>query len=303
VNLVDLLARMPLGARRRLIGLALRRRGRRRRRRAPAPVRLAARALAGPHARRRVVALALVSGALLGGWLWLRDSSLVAASDVSVVGASGPQAPAIRAALRNAARDMTTLHVDRDALRAAVQPFPLVKDVGVETDFPHGLRVTVTEHHPVVALALDGGRVPVAGDGTLLRGQPAPQSLPTLAIPAANAGGRLTSRRSLAAVAIMAAAPASLRPFVAGLDFGPDGLRLSLANGPMVDFGGAERPRAKWAAIAAILADARAIGASYLDVRAPERPVAGRFPDAGGDTSLLPSPAVSTGSTESQSQP
>ena len=285
MSLAELLARLPLGVRRRLIRRALRRR---RRRRAPAPVRLAARALGGPHARRRAAALAVGLATLLGGWLWLRDSSLVGVQRVTVVGATGPQAPAIRAAVRAAARDMTTLHVDRGALRAAVEAFPIVRDLRVETEFPHGIRVAVREYQPVAAVTLDGVRVPVAGDGILLRGQPAPATLPTLAIPAANAGGRLTARRSLAAMAIMAAAPSSLRPSVAGLDFGVDGIQLSLANGPTVEFGGAERPRAKWAAIAAVLADARAAGASYLDVRAPERPVAGRFSDAGGDAQPQP---------------
>jgi cell division protein FtsQ len=155
----------------------------------------------------------------------------------------------------------------------------------------------------VAAVAIEGARVPVAGDGTLLRGQPAAPSLPTLAIPSANARGRLTIRRSLAAVAVMAAAPPSLRSFVTGLNFGPDGFRLSLANGPAVDFGGPERPRAKWAAIAAVLADARAAGASYLDVRAPERPVAGRFPDAGGDPSAIASASQTAASSDGQPQP
>jgi cell division protein FtsQ len=260
-----------------------------------------------PHAvrlnRRRALVAAVVAAALLGGWLWLRDSSLVGVDRVTVVGATGPEGPGIRSAVRDAARGMTTLHADQGALRAAVEAFPVVKDLRVETEFPHGMRVTVVEYRPVAAVTLNGARVPVAGDGTLLRGQPAPPSLPTLSIPAANAGGRLTARRSLAAVAVMAAAPASLRPFVTGLDFGLDGLRLSLANGPAVDFGTPERPRAKWAAIAAVLADAPATGASYLDVRAPERPVAGRFPDAGGGASVLESSPQGAAPEPTQAQP
>jgi cell division protein FtsQ len=62
---------------------------------------------------------------------------------------------------------------------------------------------------------------------------------------------------------------------------GPDGLAVSLADGPLVQLGDATRLRAKWAAAVAVLADPRSGGASYLDVRVPDRPVAGRFP---GDT-------------------
>ena len=283
MSLADVVARLPFPVRRRLIGRALR--GRRRRRAAPIPVQRVARAIAGPRAGRRAVVLALAAAGLLGGWLWLRDSALVGVSHVTVTGATGPEGPAIRSALADAANDMTTLHVDEGALRTAARTFPVVKDVRVESDFPHRLRISVIEHRPVAAVTIDGARVPVAADGTLLRGQPAATSLPTLAISSANAGGRLTARRALAAVGVVGAAPAALRPSIAAVDFGVDGIQVSLANGPTVDFGDARRPRAKWAAIAAVLADGRSAGASYLDVRAPERPVAGRFPGAGVDYS------------------
>jgi cell division protein FtsQ len=311
VNLADLAARLPLGAGRRgLTGRALRSHPVRRRvvasprlrrrllrswlagvvGRAPRGARAVATAasrvrlrgaLASPHARRRLVLLAFVGVGLLGGWLWLRDSGLVSVDRVTVTGATGPEGPAIRAALRASATDMTTLHVDEGALRASVRAFPVVKALRVRADFPHGLRVTVVEHHSVLAVTIDSARVPVAGDGTLLRGQPTPASIPTLAIPTTNAGGHLTAPRARAAVAILAAAPAVLRPSVTGVQPGVDGLQITLTNGPVVDFGDAARPRAKWAAIAAVLADPRAAGAAYLDVRAPERPVAGRFPGAG----------------------
>ena len=61
---------------------------------------------------------------LAGGWLWLRDSSLVAVEHVRVSGVHGPEATAIEAALTGAARHMSTLDVHAGALRAAVAPFP-----------------------------------------------------------------------------------------------------------------------------------------------------------------------------------
>ena len=49
-----------------------------------------------------------------GGWLWLRDSSLVAGRARSrSSGSSSSEAAQVRAALEAAARDMTTLHVAR----------------------------------------------------------------------------------------------------------------------------------------------------------------------------------------------
>lgn len=221
--------------------------------------------------------VALLAG---GGWMWVRDSPLVAVSDVTVTGLSGgPDSASVRNALARAARDMTTLHVRPDRLRSAVSPYPAVKDIRVTTDFPHGMTIEVVEHDAVAAVEIDGRRVPVAGDGTLLRGRPAAAELVTLSVPSANGGGRLTSRRGRDAVAIVGAAPHALRPYVADVAPGPDGIRVTLRNGPLVQFGDAGRARAKWIAISRVLGDPRAAGATYLDVRIPERPVAGRFDD------------------------
>jgi cell division protein FtsQ len=226
------------------------------------------------------VAIAALALALVGGgWLWLRDSPLVAADDVTITGLTGPDAPAIRSTLEDAARDMTTLHVRKDRLRTAVSPYPIVKDLRVETHFPHEMVIKVIEHDPVAAVNIDGRRVPVAADGTLLRGRPAGTQLVTLSVPAANGGGRLTSSRGRTAVAVMAAADKRLRPYVADVEFAPDGLRIVLRNGPLLQFGDASRARAKWQAAARLLGDPRAFGASYVDLRAPARPVAGRFDD------------------------
>jgi cell division protein FtsQ len=260
-------------------------------------------------ARRRVAIAVLALVSLGAGWLWFRDSSLVAATHVKIHGLSGTDSRPIRTALRNAASDMTTLHVRADALRTAVRPYPIVKDIRVQTDFPHGLRITVIEYDAVAAVTIDGVRVPVAADGTVLRGRPAAANLVTLSIPSANGGGRLTSRRGLSAVRVMGAAPHPLRRYVKGIDFGPDGLRVSLRNGPLLQFGDATRARAKWIAVARVLGDPRSAGASYLDVRIPERPVAGRFNDPGQEAPVdgtLPAAALSvtedsTASQDSQS--
>jgi cell division protein FtsQ len=255
------------------------------------------------HARRRLLLVAAVALLAGGGWMWLRDSSLVAVSDVKVRGLSaGPESAAIRSALTSAARDMTTLHVRPERLRTAVSPYPIVKDIRVTTDFPHGLRIQVVEYDAVAAVEIDGRRIPVAADGTLLRGRPAGTQLVTLSIPTANGGGRLTSRHGRAAVTVMGAAPKDLRSFVAGVDFGPEGLQVTLDNGPLLQFGDVSRARAKWIAVARVLGDPRATGASYLDVRVPERPVAGRFDDPGSSAPVLDgtTPAQTDATQQSQ---
>jgi cell division protein FtsQ len=223
---------------------------------------------------RAVVACAGVLALLGGGWLWLRDSSLVAVRQVDVTGLSGSEAPRVRAALQEAARDMTTLHVRAGQLRTAVAPFPAVMSVEAHADFPHRLRVVVHEHVAVGALAAGGDRVAVAADGTLLRGS-ATRGLPVIAAGGQPGGATVGDRAALREIALLAAAPAPLRARVVRVYAGPRGLTAPLSDGPILYFGGAERLRAKWTAVASVLADRSSAGATYLDVRLPERPAAG----------------------------
>jgi cell division protein FtsQ len=222
-------------------------------------------------------AVAACAGVLLllgGAWLWLRDSSLVAVRQVDVTGLSGSEAPRVRAALQEAARDMTTLHVRSKQLRTAVAPYPAVMSIEAHADFPHRLRVVVHEHVAVGALTAGNDRVAVAADGTVLRGS-ATQGLPLIAVGAAPAGGAVSDRRAQRAIALLAAAPAALRAKVQRVYAGPRGLTAPLVDGPVLYFGGPERLRAKWTAAARVLADRSSAGATYLDLRLPERPAAG----------------------------
>jgi cell division protein FtsQ len=223
---------------------------------------------------RAVVACAGALALLAGGWMWLRDSSLVAVRQVDVSGLSGSEAPRVRAALQVAARDMTTLHVRPGQLQTAVEPFPAIRSVEAHADFPHRLRVVVHEHVAVGALAVGTERVAVAADGTLLRGTPS-AGLPIVTVSAAPAGAIVSDRGALRAIALLAAAPAALRAKVQRVYAGPRGLTVPLADGPVLYFGGADRLRAKWVAATRVLADRSSAGATYLDLRLPERPAAG----------------------------
>jgi hypothetical protein len=117
-----------------------------------------------PRPRPLVLAAALAIVLVVGGaWLWLRNSSLVAVNRVTVTGESGPDAGQIRSALTAAARNMTTRDVKMNQLRMAVEPYPVVKDLTVSTQFPHGMRIQVIEQVPVAVVSADGQRIAVAG--------------------------------------------------------------------------------------------------------------------------------------------
>jgi cell division protein FtsQ len=230
-----------------------------------------------------VVAAALLTVVVLAGaFLWLRDSSLVRVTHVEVTGISGAQAGEIRDALTEAARDMTTLHVDEDALRDAVATYPVVRDVHTDADFPHRLRIAVDAYRPIGAIDIGGRSVAVAPDGTVLDGTPT-RNLAVIAAAGSAAGTKVAGTDATRLVRLLAAAPAPLRDRAQRAMRGPNGLAVALRDGPRIDFGDLSRLDAKWLAAAAVLADADSRGAAYVDVRLPEKPAAGPMPATQND--------------------
>lgn len=259
-----------------------------------APLRLSRRRLLRrlPRPGLRTLAAVLAVLALAGGgWVWLRNSSLVAVQRVAIVGVSGRDAHRIRAALTSAAHNMTTLNVKMAALRTAVAPYPVVKRLHVSTSFPHRMRIEVVEQVPVAMVSAGGVSVPVSADGTLLRGTAVSASLPTIALGVSPGGTRVTGS-TLHVVRLLAAAPYQLLGKVSGAsDGGAHGLEAQLRNGPKLYFGSDSDLDAKWAAAAAVLANSGAAGADYIDVTVASRPAAG----AGSDTASNPSSTSSQG--------
>jgi cell division protein FtsQ len=243
------------------------------------PRRAAARAVRrlSPRLKRRLIALAIACLALAAGYqFWLRDSSLVAVEHVEVTGVTSSDAARVRAAITSAARDMTTLHVDREALDRAVAGYPVVRKLEVAPDFPHGLSVHVIEYEPAAIAVSDAGHVPVAGDGTILRGVAVKGNLPTVDVDGALGTAFLLDRTARGAAAVAGGAPAVLRARIEDVQRrSDDGYVAELRDGPELIFGAATRLRAKWAAAARVLADLEARGATYVDLRIPSRPAVG----------------------------
>ena len=228
--------------------------------------------------RFALMALLIALPLLGGGWLWLRQSSFVSVQHVQISGVHGPEAQAVETALAQAAHGMSTLDVRPGALRAAVAPFPVVRDVRAIPSFPHGLRIAVIEQLPVAALVVGGSRTAVAADGVVLGPALLSQSLPSVsgAVKPA-AGRRVSGPRLLAALTVLGAAPPPLAKLVERVFTGPEGITVAMRNGLLAYFGDASRPHAKWLSLARVLADPSSAGASYVYVRVPARPAAG-FP-------------------------
>lgn len=229
--------------------------------------------------RARVLAGFAATLALLGGgFLVVRDSSLVAVEEVAVHGLTGPDAPKLQRTLEQAAREMTTLNVDQDALLSVVGHNPVVRGLKVRTDFPHGLRIDVLERTPVATVQVGETRTLVSKDGELLRGARL-RDLAVVPLKRMPVTTTVSDRNAAQAIAALAAAPPQLRPKVERAFVGPHGLTLWLEEGPALRFGSGARLEAKWMAAARVLADAGSRGATYVDLRYPERPAAGGMED------------------------
>jgi cell division septal protein FtsQ len=230
---------------------------------------------AAPVLRRRLIAAGLIAVALCAAYLfWLRDSALVAVEEVTVSGAKGH--PELEAALVDAAREQTTLHVDTAALEEAVDADPAVRGVSAAADFPHGLAVTVDLREPVGYLRSE--RVAVAADGVVLEeGAGAAGQLPVLDLEGGDLlrGGRVEGN-ALALAKVLGAAP---EPLLSGVDSATveseRGVVVELDAGIELRFGTKGDAGTKWKAAAAVLADAKLESAAYIDLSVPERPVVG----------------------------
>jgi cell division protein FtsQ len=262
-----------------------------------------------PPAWRRRLAIAIAGLAVLACayWFWFRDSSFARVHDVYVTGVSGPQARAIRSRLEDAGLDQSTLDVKVGDLKSAVADYPVVRSISAQGDFPHALNIDVALNLPVGVLETPSGRTPVAGDGLLLPDVPISSSLPVLATNATVPSDRVTEGRPFDLVRVVALAPDALRGRIKWVGYKPVGLVADIKAGPELRFGNASRLPAKWIAAMRVLAAPAAKGASYIDLRLPERPAAGGLPTTGviplapaGDTTTTPQATPQTTTTAPQ---
>ncbi len=253
-----------------------------------------------PRLPLAVAGLVAVGGLLFGAWLWVRDSSLVGVDQVTIGGVAGADAPAIRSALRSAARNMTTLDVKMNQLQTAVAPFPEVKRLHVRTVFPHRIVIDVVEQRPVAVVQVGGREVPVAADGTLLRSVAVTATLPTIPLSVPPVGSRLAEGGAADAVAVLAAAPYQLLARISqATTVAGRGLVAQLRGGPSVYFGDTTHLAAKWLAVTEVLADPGSAGAAYIDVTDPARPAAGAgtIPGTTAGTTTATTPGTTSAGT------
>jgi cell division protein FtsQ len=227
--------------------------------------------------RRRTLLIALLGALVLaGGFMLFRSSPLVAVEQVRILGVSGAQAAPVSEALETAAKQMSTMDYSVSGLQAAVARYRVVRSIRVSTSFPHRMTIEVLEQPPVAQLTGGGLHSAVAADGVVLGPALASRALPSVhvsVIPAA--GKRVSDWRLRTYLSVLGAAPAPLLPLVARVFTGQQGLTVKMANGLQIYFGDDSRLHAKWDALVSVLIAQGSAGASYVDVRLPERAAAG----------------------------
>ncbi len=129
---------------------------------------------------------------------------------------------------------------------------------------------------PVAAIGVGSGAVSVGGGGQVLEWLPPPEdeSLPLLPASEPPPSGRLAGPM-LQQARLLAAASAELRPYLRSSSYGERGIGVELRSGIELRFGDATQARAKWRAVAAVLADPSIEALDYVDVQAPRRPAVG----------------------------
>jgi cell division protein FtsQ len=256
----------------------------------------------GRRARLAMLTSVAVALLLFGAWTWFADSPLVSVDHVTVSGQSGPDAGHINAALESAARTMSTLDVQISRLRRAVAPYPIVRDVRVTTQFPHGMRIEVIERQAVGVIDAGGRRVAVAPDGTLMHDVVASASLPSIPMSLTPVGMRVTGGSAGDAIKLLAAAPSELLGKLSQVTtVATHGLVAQVRGGPSIYFGDPTDLAAKWIAASEVLADPSSAGALYIDVTDPMRPAAGA--DSQSSTAAPPISPTTAGSTGSSAPP
>jgi len=227
-----------------------------------------------PRLRNRLIVALLIVAALVAGYmLWFRDSSLVAIENVKVTGAD--LGPGVEESLSAAATGLSTLHLDRGAIEAAVAEDPSVVALKIEADFPHGVTIDVQSRTAAGWVDADGGTL-LAVDGTVLgSGVDRPDGLPEIAGSGRSPGNRADGAE-LAAARVLGAVPAPLQGQVEKARVDDEhGVVAELNGGIELRFGSPGSADQKWGAAAAVLADPKLTSATYIDLSVPSRPVVG----------------------------
>lgn len=219
------------------------------------------------RSRRRVVraVVALLLVAVVGTAVWLVYFSRILDTRAVVVSGTRETTPdqVVAAAAVPLGRPLARQHLDAVAQRATT--LPQVSAAKVTRDWPHTLRITVTERQPLLGVAQPGSYLVVDETGLAFA------SKPTLPVGVVEAAADPTNRpllRELASVVV--ALPEDVRDQVASISATtPDNIRLKTRSGLTVVWGDASQSDLKSQVFVALLDQG---AKTSIDVSAPHSP-------------------------------
>ena len=230
-----------------------------------------------PTLRSILIGLALLALAV-GGYVGARETSIFAVRTLDIHGGT----PVLRALVRAALADelgQSLLKVDGRSLDARIEPLPGVRSFTYDRSFPNTLRLVLRPEEPVLVLRRGAAAYLVAATGRVIKplAHPRRSHLPRLWVTRdvhVRLGSPLARSVRTAATTLAPLRGAPLPGGVQSVRAGKE-LTLVLAGGLEVRLGDGGDLQLKLAIARRILraTGAAALGAGYLDVSVPERPV------------------------------
>lgn len=215
---------------------------------------------------RPLLAIVLLLG-LVGTAVWLIGfSSVAAVEEVAVEGTDHLAEAEVRAAAAVPLGD-PLVRVDLEAVASRVEALAPVARARVERDWPHAVRITITER-VAVAVAQIGGRMRgMDVEGVVFRDY----RRPPRGLPRVRVVGDVDREALQQAATVLSALPAGLAELVRRVDVETvDRISLVLTGERTVLWGSGEFSEEKAAVLSALL---EAQQASRYDVSAPGQPV------------------------------
>jgi cell division protein FtsQ len=237
-----------------------------------------------PSGRALLVGFALVAATILAYFV-ARETSMFAVRTIEIDGAPPRVAAHVRAALRPL-DGASLLAVHASDVTQRVDRLPDVASVTFDRDFPHTLRLHVAPAHTIAVLRRGASAWLASSDGHVIReaGRTAAPLLPRIWLPSGadpSPGQALDDadgQRALAALADARRAGFAAR--ILAVRSNDQELTFVLENRLELRLGDASDLATKVIVAQRILPLAGDFG--YLDVSAPERPVAGGKPQVSG---------------------
>lgn len=228
-----------------------------------------------PSGRALIVGFGIVAAVVLA-YVAARETSMFAVRSIDVSGAPPRVSAHVRAALQPL-EGRSLLALSAADVQDRLDRLPDVAAVTYDRSFPHTLRVVVVPAHSVAVLRRGAAAWVVSSSGRVVRsvGPRAAPRLPRIWLPATvdlSVGNDVSDAEANAAITALAVARRAGFGERIRMVRAHNELTFVLASGLELRFGDSNDLAAKLAVARTILP--RVGGAGYLDISAPDRPVA-----------------------------